>query len=814
MKFLTGTVYSKALAIFLAAALGLLGAAAALTQIIILREFERSEQREMAAMLQRFSLVMARETLPMEAALGEWSRVRKTTDAGGAGGGLAELLAARSGKDNVDFVLLFDGNTGTFETIHASPVAVPELDAILTQLGSQRIQTTLRKADHQSGFIAVNGNLCAISAIALRDDKGKPKPTWLIGGHLFQKESWGFLEGLFSAAISFHPLQGALVSDPTGRDLVELLNQRAVVIKASGSSQITGYRLIKALDDSPLGYVSISQARPLLQEGLRAVQIFLTGICLAGGALVAVVWILLDRTILARIKDLTRKLEAEKRSGRLPVRLDFRGDDELGLLARGIEDLAVQLESTRSLYRTVLEDQTELICRFDGEFRLTFANAIFYRMFEIGDDPQAHLLAEILPPEAWKDFLAQFNQLSREKPLLTHTHSIRIEPHAPPVWFRSTLRRTFDADGRVSGGQWVLADISAQVSAQRRMIESERRFRRLFESASDGLLVLEGESHVVSDINSSLCRMLMLPGSSLLGRSLKTLPTFAPCLDAVEEFHRQGGGATIRRECRLARADETSVFIELRCGGYEGDGVTYLQLSFRNISERVLGEQELRRLSAKLLRLQDEERRRIARDLHDSTAQSLSALEMNMSLLAPLVENFHPRAVRLVADTRQIASECSKELRNISYLLHPPLLDEVGLIFAIKWFVDGFSKRTGITTTLEIDEGIPRLSPELEMPLFRVVQEALTNIYRHSGADHAWVRLERTSHFLILEVRDNGRGFGEDIQNSEKDSSVLMTGVGLPGIKERLANVGGTLEIESSPLGATLTIRVPLGRND
>lgn len=807
MRFLTGTVYSKALAIFLAAALGLLGAVAALSQFVILRELGRSEEREMRAMLQRLSHVMNRDFRPLETGVAEWTPSPSRKPAGRAEWRTDQDLQ----KSGMDFAVIYDAE-GAPLSVAMNPDASDILQgdpAFFDRLGREIGRMNPDLMDHGTGSVLVGGHLCQIAYRFLPGDQG-----WITSGKIYRRDSWGFFEGLFSAAVTFQPFENPSVNDATGRHLLELLATQVAVVDASREDQITGYSLIKGLNKLPLGYVSISQPRPLRQEGLRAIQVFLTGICLAGGGLVLVVWFLLDRTILARIKDLTRRLDSEKRLGRLPVKLDFRGEDELGTLARSIEDLAGLLESTQSLHRAVLEDQTELICRFDAGFRLSFANAIFLRLFKIENfSLTSRHLSEFLPPASWRDLEDQFEKLSKEKPIASYTHEMRLGHGPTPLWFRSTLRRNFDAAGGSQGGQWVLAEITAQVEAQKKMIESERRFRRLFESASDGLLLIEGGTLIVSDINPSLCRMLMVAGSEVLGRRLDQIATFAPCVDLVKDFRRREvvRGASFRSECRLRRGDDTSLFVELRCGQYDVDDVGFVQLSFSNISERVLGEQELRRLSAKLLRMQDEERRRIARELHDSTAQNLSALEMNMSLLEPLLAGADPRAARIVADTRQIAGECSRELRNISYLLHPPLIDEVGLAFAIRWFADGFSKRTGIETEVVIGEGFPRLGRDLEMPLFRVVQEATTNIYRHSGADRAWINLEHHDRIVTMEIRDNGRGFREGAVVKTADEKEFGTGVGLAGMKERLANVGGKLTIESSPLGSTLSIRLLLG---
>jgi PAS domain S-box-containing protein len=659
--------------------------------------------------------------------------------------------------------------------------------------------------EHSTGYLVAGRTLVAI---ALR-----PQPSteggYNFAGRFLKPNSWGFLEGLFSATIAFYPFDRTRVDATDNLQMARLLTVGEVVIDTKSNNQILGYSLINGLTGNPVGYISISMARPLRQEGLHAIQIFLTGICLAGGALVMVVWFLLDRTILARIKDLTLKLDREKQSGRLPVRLNFRGEDELGMLARSIEGLALLLQNTQLLYRSVLEDQTELICRFDADFRLTFANAVFLRTFSSEEKSlQGKPLKEFLPEDTWKTLFAQFQELRPDKPLAGFTHEVRLSGQGP-LWFRSTLRRNAETEEITPGGQWVSSEITAQIGAQRKMIESERRFRRLFESASDGLLLIDGASTVITEINSSLCRMLMITGLEVMGRKLDEVDLLAPCGDTIRYFRRSVTAGFFRNECRLERTDGANLYVELRCERYDLDGAEIIQISFRNVSERVLGEQELRRLSAKLLRLQDDERRRIARELHDSTAQNLSALEMNMSLLEPLVQTENERALQIIEETRQIAGECSRELRNISYLLHPPLIDEVGLSFAVKWFVDGFTKRTAIQAEVDIDPHFPRLTPDLEMPLFRVVQEAMTNIYRHSGANRAWVRLAQEGRLIVVEIRDNGHGFRSIPGQDDREEEDKLLGVGLAGMKERLAAIGGRLVIESSPQGVTISIRMP-----
>jgi signal transduction histidine kinase len=212
-------------------------------------------------------------------------------------------------------------------------------------------------------------------------------------------------------------------------------------------------------------------------------------------------------------------------------------------------------------------------------------------------------------------------------------------------------------------------------------------------------------------------------------------------------------------------------------------------------------QEQLQVLSARLMSLQDEERRRIARDLHDSTAQALSALEMNTTLLESKATDEQTR--KLAADTAAISRQVCQELRNISYLLHPPLLEEEGLVFAIRWFVDGFTKRNSIPVFLDLPEDFPRLPADEETALFRIVQEALSNIYRHAGATKAWITLRRGEDGVVsLEIRDNGEGLPEGFSFSKS------VGVGLAGMRERMKQLGGTLTVDSSPYGVSLKCRI------
>ena len=215
----------------------------------------------------------------------------------------------------------------------------------------------------------------------------------------------------------------------------------------------------------------------------------------------------------------------------------------------------------------------------------------------------------------------------------------------------------------------------------------------------------------------------------------------------------------------------------------------------------------LRELSGRILQLQDDERRRIARELHDSVGQLLAAISMNMAVVENELNALSPEAKKAFLENRTFVQQILQGIRTISHLLHPPLLDESGLPSALKWYVEEFSQRSGIKVELEFSPGFDRFAPELETAVFRIVQESLGNIHRHSQSPTAVIRVMENDERLSLEIRDAGRGIAEDKQQQIKLG--IRTGVGLRGMRERVTQMGGQLEIESDSTGTAILATFP-----
>ena len=213
-------------------------------------------------------------------------------------------------------------------------------------------------------------------------------------------------------------------------------------------------------------------------------------------------------------------------------------------------------------------------------------------------------------------------------------------------------------------------------------------------------------------------------------------------------------------------------------------------------------------LSARLLRMRDDERRRLARELHDSVGQLLAALSMNLAQVQSQAEKLDSEGARAIAENAVLVQQISDEVRTIAHLLHPPLLDEVGLASALRWYVEGFSERSKIAVELEIEVEFGRLGDDMEIAIFRIVQECLTNVYRHSGGGTAGVLITHSEGRVRVEIKDSGNGIPVEKLKALRFSGEM--GVGFRGMRERIAQLGGSFEIESGKFGTAVKTSMPV----
>lgn len=347
---------------------------------------------------------------------------------------------------------------------------------------------------------------------------------------------------------------------------------------------------------------------------------------------------------------------------------------------------------------------------------------------------------------------------------------------------------------------------------------SEEKFRLLVSSVRDyAIFILDPDGNVIS-WNAGAERIKGYTAAQILGRNFSVFfPPEAQAEDrpatelkiaAAEGRFEEEEGWRVRKDGSRFLANV--VITALRDAG--GNLLGFAKVT-RDVTERVLAakrieesEKSLHRLSGQLLRTQDEERKRLGRELHDSVGQYLAALKMNLDSLranAPAGKDADG-----LDESLNLLDQCIREVRTISYLLYPPMLEELGLKSAVPWYLEGFGKRSGIEIDLHIQPELDRFPRDVELAIFRVLQESLTNVHRHSGSKVASVRLELNDGNLMLEVGDKGKGIPKEILDGI-GKGVGNFGVGFRGMEERMKQLGGRLEIKSGGSGTTVRAAVP-----
>jgi PAS domain S-box-containing protein len=309
--------------------------------------------------------------------------------------------------------------------------------------------------------------------------------------------------------------------------------------------------------------------------------------------------------------------------------------------------------------------------------------------------------------------------------------------------------------------------------------------------------------HKVQFWNQAFESLFQYTQEDLLSKDLQELiATNELAPEAIEIWRRVLDGESVYAATQRRRKDGTVVDVELRGIPIMARGALVAVFAFyHDVSQRKGAELALHKLSARLLELQDEERRRIARELHDTTAQSIFAITMNLTRMQESVAKDSSDLQAIISDSLYLAEQSAKELRTLSYLLHPPLLDDVGLVSAISWYARGFSERSGIQVDLELPSDLGRLPRALEIAFFRIIQEALTNVHRHSGSPKATIRLAADAERIMLEISDQGVGF-----MYSPGQTPAKLGVGLAGMRERIHQLGGQFEIISGRHGTTVRV--------
>ena len=355
----------------------------------------------------------------------------------------------------------------------------------------------------------------------------------------------------------------------------------------------------------------------------------------------------------------------------------------------------------------------------------------------------------------------------------------------------------------------ILASLSRQTAvAVQQLDETSRRMRALFDAAMDAILWADSTGRYV-DANPAACALLGYTREEIVSRRAGdfSLPQDKQEVAAVWDDIQSHRGR--RGELRIVRKDGQTREIEYVA---VSDVLPGFHCAFiHDITDRKDAERSVRNLSARLLHLQDEERRRIARQLHDTTAQNLTAIRLILARAQQSPAAADPAIRDALDESIALTEESLGEVRTLAYLLHPPMIEDVGLAATLRWFAKGFESRSGIAVTLELPEELDRLPMRMETAIFRIVQEALINIQRHSGSAVAAIRLERRPDALELRIEDEGRGIAAHLRGD--DVLLAASGVGIAGIRERARELGGRMDIQSRDGGTMVTVTVPLPEN-
>jgi signal transduction histidine kinase len=302
--------------------------------------------------------------------------------------------------------------------------------------------------------------------------------------------------------------------------------------------------------------------------------------------------------------------------------------------------------------------------------------------------------------------------------------------------------------------------------------------------------------------NVDRLNQLTVSGAALSNQSINMLADMRREEDRLLQ-QRQTISHKTYEEVRLTLAIAFCVVVVVLAGNFRR-----LLIELR---DRRQAEEDVRRLSGRLLQVQDSERRKVAREIHDGIGQIFAALKMNVSMLADSerMTGSPDRKERLLSELQVLLDQGISEARTLSHLLHPPLLDELGLTSAARWLVDGFSQRSGIEVTLKAPEAMRRMPAPIELALFRVLQESLTNIHRHSGSSSADIRINQQPRVITLVVQDYGKGIPEEILEKFRKTAAGL-GVGLVGMRERVTELGGRFDLRANDQGTRLQVIFPL----
>jgi PAS domain S-box-containing protein len=500
-----------------------------------------------------------------------------------------------------------------------------------------------------------------------------------------------------------------------------------------------------------------------------------------------------------------------------------------------------QAERTTGLLAAIVDYSDDAVISKNLDGVITSWNSGAQRILGYSPDEAVGQSITLIVPqdrlEEEKHILARLRRGER----IEHFETVRVRKDGNPVHISLTISPVKDSHGRIIGASKIARDITERKQAEQ--VLAERAF--LLDLTNDAILVRDGDDRITY-WNKSASELYGFSREEAMGRvSHQLLQTeFPEPLERIDQqLHRDNHW---RGELRHRRKDGSQILVASRWAldrDHDGNRKCVLEtnnditrqkqdeLALRESQERLRilandlenrvrvrthqleqlnvealqQSEQLRELSNRLQHSQDEERRRIARDLHDSTGQVVTALGMHLASITQ--SDVKPETRKTAQESLEMVRQLSQEIRTLSYLLHPPLLDENGLPGAIEWYIQGLADRSSLKCELTVSEDFGRLSDDMEVTIFRVVQECLTNIHRHSGSKTATIRLSCDGGRVSLQIQDKGKGIPVE-RLAEIQSN--RAGVGITGMRERVRHLKGSLDIQSDADGTTISVTLPV----
>lgn len=477
------------------------------------------------------------------------------------------------------------------------------------------------------------------------------------------------------------------------------------------------------------------------------------------------------------------------------------------------------LWQTNARLRVILEASPLPIISVDAEGRIESWNQAAERVFGWSATEAIGHLCPGVPPQEMEDYLAMVRRAMEGEPSLGLVRYRRKNGGSPLICNISAAPQR-NAQGQAIGVTIIVEDITARHQAEEAVRESQQLLHLVLETLPVGVAVTDRAGNIIL-VNAASKRIW---GDTIVSGRERWTQTKGFWHDSGQRIAPENWASV-----RALSEGQTSLNELIDIDTYDGQQKTILNSSapIRNpagvivgavfvnedVTERVRAEEALHQLTGQLLRLQDEERRRLARELHDATAQKLAVLLLGLKSLTAQASSLDARAQESLAECQALAKQCADELRTFSYLLHPPLLEELGLAGAVRDYADGFAQRSGLRVDLEVSPSLERLPREKELAIFRVLQESLANVHRHSGSKTVSIRLTQLRGEIRLEVQDAGRGLELKTDPASGEKAPSKLGVGVAGMRERLRQLGGRLEFESGHPGTTVRASLPLDQS-